>query len=68
MFPVLFTALALAAPLHNLKVLPGSVELEKRDEDARFTFYDAGQNACGSTDSDSAFVSADFSSESWQQS
>ena len=30
---------------------------EKRFDNARFTYYDAGENACGSTDSDSAYVS-----------
>ncbi|KAI0670562.1 RlpA-like double-psi beta-barrel-protein domain-containing protein-containing protein [Trametes maxima] len=30
----------------------------KRYDGARFTYYDAGQNACGSVDSDSAYIIA----------
>ncbi|KAI0374697.1 hypothetical protein BV20DRAFT_960845 [Pilatotrama ljubarskyi] len=34
------------------------VRLDKRYDGARLTYYDAGPNACGSTDSDSAYVIA----------
>ena len=55
----LFNALALAAPMHNLKLSTNAHHgaIAKRFDDARFTYYDAGQNACGSTDSNSAYVS-----------
>ncbi|KAI0361902.1 hypothetical protein OH77DRAFT_1526439 [Trametes cingulata] len=36
----------------------GGGALGRRFDGARLTYYDAGQNACGSTDSDSAYVIA----------
>ncbi|KAI0747938.1 hypothetical protein C8Q80DRAFT_1120548 [Daedaleopsis nitida] len=60
----LFTTLALAAPLkapHALGALDGHlpkgvVPLDKRYDNARFTYYDVGQNACGSYDSESDYL------------
>ena len=70
---VLFSAVALGAPhgrrMHNLQLASHVASsaatiatdtagaLEKRYDNARFTYYDAGENACGSTDSGSAYVS-----------
>ena len=54
-----FTALAVAAPF---KGVPPSAavggEIAVRDGGSRFTYYDAGENACGSTDSNTAYVSS----------
>ncbi|KAH9946270.1 RlpA-like double-psi beta-barrel-protein domain-containing protein-containing protein [Epithele typhae] len=44
-FVALLSALALAAPV-------------KRFDNARYTYYDAGKNACGSTDSNTDYVIA----------
>ncbi|OBZ75199.1 hypothetical protein A0H81_04504 [Grifola frondosa] len=53
----------IAAPAISRKACrqgsPGATHdaLEKRYSDAKFTWYDAGENACGSTDSDNDWVS-----------
>lgn len=58
----LFNTLALAAPTSGSHVLAarhpnaGSAS-KKRYDNARLTYYDAGQNACGWYDSDSDYVS-----------
>ena len=64
----LSSALTLAAPHkgkhHNgsgvTKKLTGVAmdAIERRYDNARFTYYDAGQNACGGTDSNTDYVSA----------
>ncbi|KAI1787907.1 RlpA-like double-psi beta-barrel-protein domain-containing protein-containing protein [Ganoderma leucocontextum] len=60
-FLMLFTALAYAAPLsrhgHHL-TQAGSIALKRRGGSARFTYYDAGDNACGSYDSNTDYVIA----------
>lgn len=60
-FLTLFTALAYAAPFsrhgHHLSQ-SGSIALRKRDGSARLTYYDAGENACGSDDSNTDYVIA----------
>ena len=58
-FLALFTTLALAAPLsrHHAHATPNSTVLAKRYSNTRLTYYDAGENACGSVDADTAYVS-----------
>ena len=62
-FLTLFTAFAYAAPLsrhggHHVGQA-GAIALKnaKRDGSARFTYYDAGENACGSYDANTDYVS-----------
>ncbi|PIL23827.1 hypothetical protein GSI_13578 [Ganoderma sinense ZZ0214-1] len=63
-FLTLFTALAYAAPLsrhggHHVGQT-GAIALKnsKRDGSARLTYYDAGENACGSYDANTDYVIA----------
>ena len=55
-----FTALALAAPFKGVPPSAAAAggEIAVRDGGSRFTYYDAGENACGSTDSNTAYVSS----------
>ncbi|KAI0637161.1 RlpA-like double-psi beta-barrel-protein domain-containing protein-containing protein [Trametes polyzona] len=43
---------------HNVALDVDVRGLEKRHDNARFTYYDAGENACGSVDDGNAFVIA----------
>ncbi|KAI0807200.1 RlpA-like double-psi beta-barrel-protein domain-containing protein-containing protein [Fomes fomentarius] len=59
----LFNTLTLAAPTSGSHVLTarhpkGGSASKKRFDNARLTYYDAGQNACGWYDSDSDYVIA----------
>src|SRR5260370_17991848 len=48
----------LGHPLSNEVAVVGARDLEKRFEGVRFTFYDAGQGACGKTNVNADFVSS----------
>ena len=42
---------------HAVNLTERDVHLQKRFDNARFTYFEVGQNACGSYDHDSDFVS-----------
>ncbi|TBU32299.1 RlpA-like double-psi beta-barrel-protein domain-containing protein-containing protein [Dichomitus squalens] len=57
--PALFATLALAAPFKGVPLSAAAGgEIAVRDGGSRFTYYDAGENACGSTDSNTAYIIA----------
>ncbi|KAI0646879.1 RlpA-like double-psi beta-barrel-protein domain-containing protein-containing protein [Trametes meyenii] len=55
-----FRSVHAVAHSHNTHDRPAQngTQPAKRYDGARFTYYDAGQNACGSVDSDSAYIIA----------
>ncbi|KAI0708998.1 RlpA-like double-psi beta-barrel-protein domain-containing protein-containing protein [Earliella scabrosa] len=62
-FLALCSTLALAAPIQGsydlaVRQPKDTIVMDKRYDDARFTYYDAGENACGGWDSNTDYVIA----------
>ena len=68
-FLALCSTLALAAPIQGsydlaVRQPKGTIVMDKRYDGARFTYYDAGENACGGRDSNTDYVSSALSAAS----